>query len=211
MNSHWHIAKAELHLNLLDIFGTILLVFAAIQLITAIKVFKPLPRRAIWGMATFTLRGKKALIMLGGLFGLTSAAAAALFPEATAGWILPFPRFFQCGISLVALNAGCLPPAFLFLGASRQPAFNLLSEIPLAIAPLKLVHMIESIEAGSVIHEQIDSDDYRVRNDWRNAVRMVSELAPIILIDLRVLSRSVIDENSPYFIIWNAEQDVLYR
>ena len=145
-------------------------------------------------MVTFSARGRKALLMIGGLYGLMTAAAAALFPEATSGWIPPFPRVFQCGVSVVALFAGCLPPAFLFLGASQQPAISLLSKISFATAPLKLVHMIESIDAGAVIHEAIGEYDYRVRDDWQNAVRMVSEIAPIILLDLRVLSKSVIDE-----------------
>ncbi|HEX7181498.1 MAG TPA: hypothetical protein VF756_06615 [Thermoanaerobaculia bacterium] len=176
--------------SILDIAGGLFLLIFGVQVVTTIKTHGGPLWRAVREMTRVTLRGPKALLLIGGVVGLMNA----LFQQLAPSWVPPIPPLLLIGISLVALNGACLPPAILYLAASRASGFSFASELQIAVAPLKVVHMLQSFEAGAILGDEIHESEYRVRANWQQAVRALSTIAPLIIVDGRVPSASVRQE-----------------
>lgn len=61
----------------------------------------------------------------------------------------------------------------------------------MACAPLKLVHLLHSIQAGPTEVDILQPAEYRVAQGWHQAVRKLAAYAPIIILDLRAMTRPV--------------------
>lgn len=132
--------------NILDVVGCLFLLMFAIQVITTVKAHRGLNWKAIRQMSQVSMGGAKALMLFGGLAGL----ALALLQPVLSDWIPPFPPLLIIGVSVLALNRACLPPTFLFLGASQAGGFSLATDLLLTVAPLKIVHLLASRDAGGL-------------------------------------------------------------
>lgn len=174
----------------LNIVGGISLIFFSIQVLTTVNVYGKFPTKAVKEMMRVTLRSPKLLLFVAAILGLFDS----LFQPFLSSWIPPFPRLLITGLSLIALNGACLPPTFLYLAASNAKAFSLMSDLQFAIAPLKIVHMLETFQAGAVPGDQINQSGYRVSGNWQQAVRSLAEITPLIIVDCRVVTESVIQE-----------------
>jgi hypothetical protein len=173
---------------ILDIGGCLFLLVFALQIFTTIKARGGL--RGIRQVTRVSLRGVKALLLIGGVLALVSAICQPLLVDL----FPPFPPLLIIGASLLALNAACLPPTFLFLGASQEGGFSLASDLQYAVTPLKIMHLLDSRQAGPIVGEHLHQFEYRVTHDWQRAVRALSGLTPVIIVDIRVLTPNVYRE-----------------
>lgn len=176
--------------SILDIVGCLFLLMFALQVFTTVRAHRGLSGRAIRYMSRVSLGGVKSLLLIGGLVGLMSAIFQPLFME----WIPPLPPFLIIGVSLLALNGACLPPTFLFLAASREGGVSLASELQFTVAPLKIVHLLDSFQAGPIVGDSLHHSEYRVSSDWQRAVRILSGISPVIIVDIRDLTPNVYRE-----------------
>jgi hypothetical protein len=175
------------------IFDTIAVFFFllfAIQILVTAKAYGGLPTKALWAMTRVTIRGPKVLLLVSGILGLFDS----LFQPLLSSWIPPFPRLFLAGLSLVALNGACLPPTVLYLAASKAKGFSLASELQFSIAPLKIVHLLDTFQAGAILGDQLHQSEFRVGANWQKAVRTFSEITPLIIVDGRVVTEPILQE-----------------
>lgn len=176
--------------SILNITGSLFLLLFSIQVFTTVRAYGKMPPKAVMGMMQVTLRSSKLILLVGAILGFF----LVLFEPLLASWFPPFPKLFLTGLSLVALNGACLPPTFLYLAASRAKAFSLTSDLQLAIAPLKIVNLIDTIQAGVIPGDQIHQSDYRVSGNWQKAVKTLSRITPIIIVDGRITTQPLIQE-----------------
>jgi hypothetical protein len=176
--------------NVLNVIGCLFLVGFVIEVVTTAKTHPG----SIWKSTQLTLQvsmgGPKGLLFIGGILGL----ALTLFQPILSDWLPPIPALLSVGVSLLALNGACLPPTFLFLAASREPGFLLASDVQISVAPLKIVHLLNSFEAGPAVGESIHRSEYRVADNWQRAVRTLSAISPVIIVDIRELTPNVYTE-----------------
>ncbi|MGD0789177.1 MAG: hypothetical protein ABR898_14435 [Terracidiphilus sp.] len=176
--------------NLLDVLGCMFLLMSAIQMFMTAKTHRGFIWKSIRLTSQVSLGGAKVLLLIGGLIGLASAVLQPLLSD----WIPPLPALLVIGASLLALNGACQPPTFLFLAASRERGFLLASDIELLVPPLKLVHLLNSFEAGVFVGDSIHYSEFRVSNNWQQAVRTFSVVSPAIIVDIRELTSNVYQE-----------------
>jgi len=174
-------------IDILNLVGCAFLLLSVIQIIAAVKAQRGLGMAAIRQMSRVSMGGGKALLLLGGLVGLASAILQPVLSD----WIPPLPPLLTIGLSLIALNGACLPPTFLFLAASQAGGFSLANEIQFTIAPLKIVHLLDSFQAGAVVGDALHQSEYRVATDGQRAVRTLSKISPVIIVDIRELTLNV--------------------
>jgi hypothetical protein len=173
--------------SILDVVGGLFLLIFVLQVVATVKAHRGLSGKAFRQMTRVSLGGAKALLLICGLGGLASSALQPFLSD----WIPPFSPLLVIGGSLLALNAACLPPTFLFLAASKEGGFSLASELQFAVPPLKMVHLLDSFSAGSVLGESLHPSEYRVASDWQRAVRSLAAISPVIIVDVRNLTPNV--------------------
>lgn len=177
--------------KILDVVGALFLLLFFIQWISTIRAFHGLPWRAVWGTIGVTFHSSKVLLLFGVIVFLFYALFQAIFPSA----ITLFPStLFLIGLITIGLNGSCLPPTVLYLAASRQEAILLASKLQTAVSPLKFVHLLNRFEAGAILGENIYHSDYRVEKNWQKAVRTLSAITPLIILDARKLTLPITQE-----------------
>ncbi len=181
-----------------DIVGYALLAFVVTQLAMFIRAFGWICWRPIWIMAWTSLKGRKVILLLSGCFLLMRG----LFPSVLSDWVPPFPRLFECGVGLVLIANTCLPPAILFLAASKEPGLALLHAVQRSASPLKLVHLLDYTQKLSLDSDgqtryrakELAISEFRVRYNWEKTVMDLSLVVPVIIVDARILSPAVLME-----------------
>jgi len=175
---------------ILNLVGCLFLLVFAVQAFAEVKTHRGFSTKAILQMAKVSLSGVKVFLLIGGVIGLISV----IFQPLLLDWIPPLPPLFVIGISLLALSGTCLPPTFLFLAASQESGFSLASEFSATVAPLKMVHLLDTFDAGALVATSLNHSDYRVVNDWQRTVRKLSNISPVIIVDIRKLTPNVCRE-----------------
>jgi hypothetical protein len=183
---------------IVEIICIALLLVSFLMFMATTKAYHKVPLKEIWTMARVASGGSKGFLLIGSIFFLANAG----YPNLLSDWIPPFPRLLEFAVSISILIHVCLPPCILVLGASKESTFNFLST--LAVAPLRVVHLIESFGDNVVPSsvdfpyiqraEKIKLDEYRVSANWLQAVETFASMAPIIVIDARIPSPGVTEE-----------------
>jgi hypothetical protein len=176
--------------NLLNIVGCLFLLMFGIQVLTTIRSHQRFSIAAVRQMTQVSMGGGKALLLFGGVLGL----ASALLQPVLSDWIPPLPPLMMIGVSLLALNGACLPPTFLLLAASQTGGFSFANDVQLSVAPLKMVHLLDSFQAGAIVGDALHQSEYRVSSNWQRAVRTLSRISPVIIVDVRELTPNVYRE-----------------
>ena len=57
-----------------------------------------------------------------------------------------------------------------------------------------MVHLLDSFQAGAVVGDSLRHSKYRVASDWQRAVRTLSNISPVIIVDMRELTLNVYRE-----------------
>lgn len=177
-------------MNLLDIIGLLFILLFMAQLIAVIRIYKGGILKSIRIMASVSLRSGKAFLLFGG----TIALFCSIFQSLLSSWIPPFPPVLLTGLGLVALGGACLPPGLIYLGASQSSGFFFVQKLMSAIAPMKVTHLLNSFEAGAILGDQVHQSEYRVTKGWQEAVRSLCNIAPLIILDSRIITPYVLEE-----------------
>lgn len=160
------------------------------QLFAVIRVYKGSTLKSIGIMTSITLRSGKALLLFGG----TVELFCSIFQSSLSSWIPPFPVVLTTGLGMVALGGACLPPGIFYLSASKPSGFTLVYSLMFAIAPMKVTHLLNTFEAGAILGDLIHMSEYRVTKGWQEAVRTLCNIAPLIILDSRVITPHVLKE-----------------
>ena len=177
----------------LDILTMVFLVIFGLQVVATRAAFGSLFLASSATMIRVTLRGPKVLLLICGVLGLLGASFQPQYPPG----IPPFPPLLLAALSLLALNGACLPPAVLYLAASRRDSWTLVWPLQRAAVPLKFVHLLDSsLEIQAFTRSQVRQTGFRVwsKADWQLVVRQLSGIAPIVIVDGRAETPSLIHE-----------------
>ena len=138
-------------------------------------------------MTSISLRSGKAMLLFGGIVVLF----CSIFQSLLSSWIPPFPAVLTTGLGLTALGGACLPPGIFYLSASKPSGFSFVYNLMFAIAPMKVTHLLNTFESGAILGDQIHMSEYRVNQGWQMAVRNLSNIAPLIILDARIITPNV--------------------
>ena len=176
----------------LDFFAIALLAATLVQWLATIRAYRRLSLELIWQMVRLALRTIKVFLLIVGLFGIFGAIGSLLLPD----YFLPLPFLYQFALGFSAVTSVCLPPSVLLLGASKARNAGLYNEIMWGIAPLKLTHMLNDFEFGAVHGEPLHQFSYRAlpSASWEAIVHQFMESVPIVVIDTRTTTPSVLRE-----------------
>ena len=177
-------------MNLLNVFGSLCIFLFMAQLIAVIRIYKGGILKSIRVMTSVSLQSGKAFLLFGG----TVALFSSVFQDLLSSWIPPFPPVLLIGLGMVALGGACLPPGIFYLSASEPSGFTFVHSLMFAIAPMKVTHLLNSFEAGAILGDQVHMSEYRVTKRWQEAVRSLCNIAPLIVLDSRIITPYVLEE-----------------
>lgn len=182
--------------SILDFIGECALFLSVIRAVTVINVGGWRCWRSIALMMGISLRGPQLFIVASAImiliFTLTSAFTSPIRSFAT--------PLFDFGVASYLLVRIWSPPAILYLSASKRRGFGLLIRLRFLASPLKVAHLLIIYPHVSLIGHFIvrlvvfGLDEYRVFWNWQNAVRSLSQVASIIIIDARTPSPALTEE-----------------
>ena len=176
--------------ELLNIIGLLFVLLFVVQLVAVMRIYKGLLFRSIRIFTSISLRGANVLLLIGGTLTLLEV----IFRDLLSSWIPPFPPILMTGLGFVGIGVACLPPGVVYLGASESYGFSFVHKLMFAIPPIKVVHLLNTFKAGGILREQIDHGGYRVTKGWHKAVHRLCDIAPLIILDLRIVTPFVEEE-----------------
>jgi len=177
-----------------DLITIALLGFTLIQWFATIRMYRFLPRNAIKRMMQLAWRTVKAFLVGSSLLAMLGAVGIVLLPDRFEP--LPVSLFSQLTFGLCVISFVYLPPSILLLGVSDQTNAGLYYEVMCAALPLKLVHMLNDFNFGAIHGGPLNYFRYRALPiaDWKAVISDLMLMAPIIVMDIRIVTKPVLDE-----------------
>lgn len=178
------------NLQIINIVGLCFISYSLIQWFSGIRFSSKFSFKELKTFLSITLRSKKVFAFIAG-FSLILGSISQLFAP---GLLPPFPILLVIGLSLIAINISCLPPSILFLGTSRPKGYGMIQKFDFLVPPLKIIHFLSTDWLNVYEFERLNQNNFRVFKDWKPIVKSLCFISPLIVIDTREVSNSVLEE-----------------
>lgn len=169
---------------------------AVIRWIAMVRVYGTMFPRAWFRFAIISIRTVKQSDWYIA-FMLISSALMPLIPRIVAD--CPGLLILGAGTTLLAIGDRVFPPCILLLGASQAATIRLEMLTTWYAAPLPVASFLLTSPAESMpIAHQVKFLSLRARrsDEWREIVRSLINICPVVVLDIRVLTESVQEELS---------------